>query len=144
MTQLDAKILSLFNKMLYGGNYFTGTDNSKYYFNINGTGISMYVFRKSANTKKENTPIKFELNNKFRGWGFEWSIDTDCIDGYDFYINIENRQYVVPELSRINEVKAIDQLEHLMQEHEMRVLDHMLTEIPDKVDTLNDINLEEF
>ena len=35
MTQLDAKILSLFNKMLYGGNYFKGTDNSKYYFNIN-------------------------------------------------------------------------------------------------------------
>ena len=112
MTQLDAKILSLFNKMLYGGNYFTGTDNSKYYFNINGTGISMYVFRKSANTKKENTPVKFELNNKFRWCGFEWSIDTDCIDGYDFYINIENRQYVVPELSRIDEVKAIDQLEH--------------------------------
>lgn len=142
MTQLDAKILSLFNKMLYGGNYFTGTDNSKYYFNINGTGISMYVFRKSANTKKENTPVKFELNNKFRWCGFELSIDTDYIDGYDFYINIENRQYVVPELSRIDEVKAIDQLEHLMQQHEMCVLDHMLT--PDKVDTLNDINLEEF
>ena len=142
MTQLDAKILSLFNKMLYGGNYFTGTDKSKFCFNINGTNIIMYVFRKSSSTKTENTPIKFELTNRF--YGYEWSISHDYIDGYDFYINIEDRQYVVPGLSRIDEVKAIDQLEHLMQEHEMRVLDHMLTEIPDKVDTLNDINLEEF
>ena len=143
MTQLDVKILSLFNKMLYGGNYFTGTDKTnKFYFNINGTGISMYVFKKTNHTKKENTPVKFELYNKFRVWGSEWSIDTDYIDGYDFYINIEDRQYIVPELSRIDEVKAIDQLEHLMQQHEMCVLDHMLT--PDKVDTLNDINLEEF
>ena len=72
----------------------------------------------------------------------EYSIGD--IYGYDFYINIEDRQYIVPGLSRMDEVKAIDQLEHLMQEHEMHVLDHMLTEIPDKVDTLNDINLEEF
>lgn len=142
MTQLDVKIVSLFNKMLYGGNYFIGTDRSKFCFNINGTNITMYVFRKSSSTKTENTPIKFELTNRF--YGYEWSISHDYIDGYDFYINIEDRQYVVPSLSRMDEVKAIDQLEHLMQEHEMRVLDHMLTEIPDKVDTLNDINLEEF
>lgn len=140
MTQLDVKILSLFNKMLYGGNYFTGTDRSKFCFNINGTNITMYVFRKSSNTKTENTPVKFELTNRF--YGCEWSISHDYIDGYDFYINIEDRQYVVPGLSRIDEVKAIDQLEHLMQQHEMCILDHMLT--PDKVDTLNDINLEEF
>ena len=140
MTQLDVKIVSLFNKMLYGGNYFTGTDRSKFCFNINGTNIIMYVFRKSSSTKTENTPVKFELTNRF--YGYEWSISHDYIDGYDFYINIEDRQYVVPELSRIDEVKAIDQLEHLMQQHEMCVLDHMLT--PDKVDTLNDINLEEF
>lgn len=142
MTQLDVKIVSLFNKMLYGGNYFTGMDRSKFCFNINGTNITMYVFRKSSNTKTENTPVKFELTNRF--YGHEWSISHDYIDGYDFYINIEDRQYVVPGLSRIDEVKAIDQLEHLMQEHEMHVLDHMLTEIPDKVDTLNDINLEDF
>ena len=140
MTQLDVKIVSLFNKMLYGGNYFTGTDKSKFCFNINGTSITMYVFRKSSNTKIENTPVKFELTNRF--YGFEWSISHDYIDGYDFYINIEDRQYIVPGLSRMDEVKAIDQLEHLMQQHEMCVLDHMLT--PDKVDTLNDINLEEF
>ena len=142
MTQLDIKILSLFNKMLYGGNYFTGTDKSKFCFNINGINITMYVFRKSSSAKIENTPVKFELTNRF--YGFEWSISHDYIDGYDFYINIEDRQYIVPGLSRLDEVKAIDQLEHLMQEHEMHVLDHMLTEIPDKVDTLNDINLEEF
>lgn len=124
---VDSKVKTLFDQLLYSKkNYYIGPD--KYggaLFNIDNTEIKLTWFKKSKNTKFSNDPITIS-NFSFTSIPY-WEICPGDASGYEFYIEIlpYGRQLIVSELSRIEEARALTQLEYLANSKELSTLEHL-------------------
>lgn len=104
---IDSKVKDLFYLLLYSKKkYYVGPD--KYggaLFNVDGTKIKLEWFKND----------------------FCWEICPEDTSGYVFYIEIlpYGRQLVVPELDRVEEAKALTQLEYLANSKELSTLEHL-------------------
>ena len=104
---IDANVKGLFDQLLYSKkNYYVGPSNYRgAVFNVDGTKIKLGWFKND----------------------FCWEICPEDTSGYVFYIEIlpYGRQLVVPELDRVEEAKALTQLEYLANSKELSTLEHL-------------------
>lgn len=129
MTLIDEKIVEIFNKLLNNSEYFEGTNSNcsgrrgYYLFYVNNVNIGLDIFMKSSKGSTSNEAISLELQ-KSRCW--EWDICPHDMEGYTFYLWINNRQYVVPPMSRSEEVSALDKIEQMLRKWELETLNKVL------------------
>lgn len=124
---IDSKVKILFDQLLYSKkNYYIGPD--KYggaLFNIDNTEIKLTWFKKSKSTQFSNDPITIS-NFSFTCIPY-WEVCPGDASGYVFYIEIlpYGRQLIVPELDRVEEARALTQLEYLANSKELSTLEHL-------------------
>ena len=124
---IDSKVKILFDQLLYSKkNYYIGPD--KYggaLFNIDDTEIKLTQFKKSKSTQFSNDPITIS-NFSFTCIPY-WEVCPGDASGYVFYIEIlpYGRQLIVPELDRVEEARALTQLEYLANSKELSILEHL-------------------
>ena len=124
---IDANVKGLFDQLLYSGkNYYVGP--GKYggaLFNIDGTEVRLLWLRKRKDAKFSNDPIT--ISHFSYNLDPYWEICPGDASGYVFYIEIlpYGRQLVVPELDRIEEAKALTQIEYLANSKELSTLEHL-------------------
>ena len=124
---IDSKVKRLFNNLLYSKkNYYIGPDKfGGALFNIDNTEVKLIWFKKSKSTKFSNDPIT--ISHFSYNLDPYWEICPGDASGYVFYIEIlpYGRQLVVPELDRIEEAKALTQIEYLANSKELSTLEHL-------------------
>lgn len=124
---IDSKVKRLFNHLLYSKkDYYIGPDKlGGALFNIDNTEIKLTWFKKSKSTKFSNDPITIS-NFSFTFIPY-WETCPEDASGYVFYIEIlpYGRQLIVPELSRLEEAKALSQLEYFANSKEFETLDRL-------------------
>lgn len=124
---IDANVKGLFDQLLYSRkNYYVGP--GKYggaLFNVDGIEIRLIWFRKHKDTKFSNDPITI-LHFSYNVAPY-WAVCPGDASGYTFYIEIlpYGRQLIVPELNRVEEAKALTQLEYLANSKELSTLEHL-------------------
>ena len=124
---IDANVKGLFDQLLYSRkNYYVGP--GKYggaLFNIDGTEVRLLWLRKRKDAKFSNDPIT--ISHFSYSLDPYWEICPGDASGYVFYIEIlpYGRQLVVPELDRVEEAKALTQLEYLANSKELSTLEHL-------------------
>lgn len=124
---IDANVKGLFDQLLYSRkNYYVGPGKcGGALFNVDGTEIRLIWFNKCKDTKFSNDPITIShFNFNFAPY---WEVCPADASGYTFYIEIlpYGRQLVVPELDRVEEAKALTQLEYLANSKELSTLEHL-------------------
>ena len=124
---IDSKVKILFDQLLYSKkNYYIGPDKcGGVLFNIDDTDIKLTWFKKSKSTQFSNDPITIS-NFSFTFIPY-WETCPEDDSRYVFYIEIlpYGRQLVVPELDRIEEAKALTQIEYLANSKELSILEHL-------------------
>ena len=124
---IDSKVKILFDQLLYSKkNYYIGSDKcGGALFNIDDTEIKLTWFKKSKSTQFSNDPITIS-NFSFTGIPY-WEVCPGDASGYVFYIEIlpYGRQLIVPELDRVEEARALTQLEYLANSKELSTLEHL-------------------
>ena len=124
---IDSKVKILFDQLLYSKkNYYIGPDKcGGALFNIDDTDIKLTWFKKSKSTQFSNDPITIS-NFSFTGIPY-WEVCPGDASGYVFYIEIlpYGRQLIVPELDRVEEARALTQLEYLANSKELSTLEHL-------------------
>ena len=124
---IDSKVKRLFNNLLYSKkNYYIGPDKfGGALFNIDNTEVKLIWFKKSKSTQFSNDPITIS-NFSFTFIPY-WEICPGDASGYVFYIEIlpYGRQLIVPELDRVEEARALTQLEYLANSKELSTLEHL-------------------
>lgn len=124
---IDSKVKRLFNNLLYSKkNYYIGS--GKYggaLFNVDGIEIRLIWFEKRKDTKFSNDPIT--ISHFSYNFAPYWEVCPGDASGYTFYIEIlpYGRQLIVPELNRVEEAKALTQLEYLANSKESSTLEHL-------------------
>lgn len=125
---IDSKVKILFNQLLYSKkSYYVGpSSHGGALFNVNGTDIKLVWFKKNENTKFSNDPITISYFKYKSGLTCFKACPVDA-SKYEFYLTIlpYGRQLIVPELSRLEEAKALSQLEHFANSKEFETLEHL-------------------
>lgn len=130
MTIIDEKIVEIFNKLLNNNEYFEGTNPDRrdrkghYLFYVNNVNIGLDIFMKSSKGSTSNEAISLEYQRD-RCW--DWDICPHDMEGYTFYLWINDRQYVVPPMSRSEEASALDKLEQMLKTWELETLNKILS-----------------
>ena len=124
---IDSKVKILFDQLLYSKkNYYIGPDKcGGALFNIDDTEIKLTWFKKSKSAQFSNDPITIS-NFSFTAIPY-WEVCPGDASGYVFYIEIlpYGRQLIVPELDRVEEARALTQLEYLANSKELSTLEHL-------------------
>lgn len=129
MTMIDEKIVKIFNKLINGSYYLKEVNHGQYLFNINDIEIKLAIFKKSSKASTSNNAISLEYQEN-RCW--DWDILPHDIEGYTFYLCINDRQYVVPPMSRSEEATALDKLEQMLQFWELKTLNKIINDNSDR------------
>ena len=125
---IDSKVKELFDQLLYSKkNYYVGPgEHGGVLFNVDGIEIKLVWFKKNKNTKFSNNPITISHfhHELFPSY---WEVCPGNAPGYEFYIEIlpYGRQLIVPELDRLEEARALTQLEYFANSKELSTLEHL-------------------
>lgn len=124
MDELNNKIITLFELLINSGTeYLTKIDyiTGNFYYKIKDKEIGLIVCSKRRTNNNEYTTIDQLRNNLYN-----YYVATPVEDNFCFIIVIDNKQYVVPNLSRVKEAAVLDKIDTMLKAKESEDLDSIL------------------